>query len=76
MKVTKVVYTRTKQVAQYEPEKIELEIELDQPGDTVAAAVSKARATMAREWDEDAAALKAIQDRVAQKQEVFGNAFE
>lgn len=52
MKVTQVTFTRTKQVNRYEPERIELTIELNGRGDTVAKAVAHARATIAREFGE------------------------
>lgn len=51
MKVTKLTYRRTKQVARFEPEVIELEIQLG-PKDTVAKAMEQARATVAREFGE------------------------
>jgi len=51
MKVSKVSYRRTKQVARYEPEVIELEIQLT-GRDTVSKAVRLARATVAREFGE------------------------
>lgn len=44
MRVTTVVFSKTKQVRPYEPERIELTIELAE-GDTVQSAVEQARRT-------------------------------
>jgi hypothetical protein len=51
MKITRVEYQRTKQVAKFEPEQIRLVVDLND-GDTVAEAVKKCRITVAREFGE------------------------
>lgn len=51
MKVKTISYKRTKQVARFEPEVIEVVIDLD-PGDTAEWAIAKARAIVAKEFGE------------------------
>lgn len=51
MYVSKVTVSRTKQIRQYEPERIELEISLTE-GESVNTAVARARASIKRQFGE------------------------
>lgn len=52
MKITTISYKRTKQVKSYEPEVIELVIDLS-PGETPKEVIAKARKIVAREFGEE-----------------------
>lgn len=68
MQVTSITISRTKQVRQYEPERIEIVVALNE-GDTVSGAIASARATIAAHFGETPSA-----DEVQQAQATLDKA--